>query len=240
MSWATTASGRTVDYLATQPEQIEVFDIITSLSRNHRFGGFSPLKIGQHDVEVAILMMDAVAEAGGPLEDRAEAGLVGIIHDLPEYIVGDCPTPFKRILSPQFDHVEGNILEALLEKWQAKDIYHGKWNELLHQCDKKAVHSEAIRYKLDGWIMDFDTFTLVPAPRRWVPEDAEQMFAQTVWTEDETRMYLTFAINKLLLLTGRKELLGNHNDFISNTTDPAKHLLTPQLPAQLLSGKRYL
>lgn len=240
MSWATTASGRAVDYLATQPEQIELYDIITSLSRNHRFGGFSPLKIGQHDIEVAILMMDHVAARGAPLEEIAEAGLVGIIHDLPEYIVGDCPTPFKRILSPQFDHVEGNILEALLEKWNAKDIYHGKWNELLHFCDKKAVHSEAIRFKLDGWVMDFENFTLVPAPRRWVPEDAEQMFTQDVWTEEQVRMWLTFAINKLMLLTGRKQYLGSYNDFISNTTDPAMHLLKPQLPAQLLSGKRYL
>jgi len=240
MSWATTASGAAVDYLSPQADQIEFFDIATSLSRNHRFGGFSPLKIGQHDIEVAILMMQHASDAGYGWHDVVEAGLVGLLHDFPEYIVGDCPTPFKRILSPQFDNVENGILTEMLMKWRLFEVYHDKWNGLLHRCDKLAVHSEAIRFRLDGWKLDAITGMFSEVPRRWVPNDAAQMFTMDVWTEAETRTFLHVAFIKLMVLTGRGELIGPYVKVLSEVPDPAAFLNQYQLPKQLLNGRQFI
>lgn len=244
MSWATTRSGRAVSYRNPKPEQIEMFDIVTSLSRNHRFGGFSPLKIAQHDIEVAILMMWTAELEGYTKEKVAEAGLVGLIHDLPEFIIGDIPTPLKRELSPQITEIEEAQLNNMLTMWDMHVPYYVTWNDLLHRCDKIAVHSEATRFKLDGFELDFGALQWVSVPNKWVPLDAVQPFNHVVWGEEAARQYLSLAFAKLMRCTGRGHLLRKHDDVFANyAAEPGQPMLSEWelfLPEQLDSGELFL
>lgn len=206
MAWATTFTGKQVHYLEPSPDEIDIVDIITSLSRNHRFGGFSPLKITQHILEVASSMAREVREGGGSVQEQATAFLVGLLHDFPEYILLDVPTPMKRVLGTVYSQMEDCILECMLDKWGLAYDY-ALLEPMMKKHDSIAVHSEAIRYKMDGFVYDPATETHLPAVRRWVPEDAIQPFSEDVYNENQVSDMLAYRFVQCMVLTGRADLL---------------------------------
>jgi hypothetical protein len=207
MAWATTYTGKQVYYFDPQPEQIDLVDIIISLSRNHRFGGFSPIKIAQHILEVASGMAREVAENGGSLQEQATAFLVGLLHDFPEYILLDVPTPMKRVLGSAYTNLEATLLRAILRKWNI-ELDYWRLEELMKKHDSIAVQSEAIRFKLDGHVFDYDTEEHVPTGVwRWVDPNAPQPYSDTVYDEDTVQDFLGYRFVQCMVLTGRAALL---------------------------------
>lgn len=210
MTWIMTATGRRIDFINPDPLQISIDDVIVSLSRNHRFGGFSPFKIGQHIIEVVELMVRKALEENPNLTEAqiAEIVLVGLLHDFPEYVVGDCPTPFKRLLAPLFDNAESAILLAMLGKWQAGAAY-AKHGTLLKWADNEAVQQEAVRFRLDGFFVDDNGEERV-VPRVWVPEDKVVTLASDILTEEAVAMFLLMYFLKAMVLSGRVNFIGGY------------------------------
>lgn len=208
MTWIMTATGRRIDFLNPDPQQISIDDVVTSLSRNHRFGGFSPIKIGHHILEVVELMVRKALEENPELTPAqiAEIVLVGLLHDFPEYVVGDCPTPFKRVLAPLFQQAEEAILAAMLGKWQLGAAY-SRWQELLKWADGEAVQQEAVRFEMDGIFVD-DLGEKHTVPRAWVPEDKEVTLVSHVMDEEYVAAFLGMYFTKAMVLSGRTALIG--------------------------------
>lgn len=208
MTWIMTATGRKIDFINPDIEQISIDDIVTSLSRNHRFGGFSPLKIAQHIIEVVELMVRKAREDNPDIteEEIAEIVLVGLLHDFPEYVVGDCPTPFKQLLAPLFQNAESALLSAMLNKWSLNRSYN-HFDALLKWADKVAVQQEAIRYRLDGNKVD-DFGNDIPVPRVWVPDDVEVFLKSDILTEEGAGFHLGNYFMKAMLVSGRGDMLS--------------------------------
>jgi uncharacterized protein len=104
MSWILTASGRHVNLLRPEPEQIDIRDIATALSRECRFSGQTRLhySVAQHSVVVSRYCV------GYELE--------GLMHDAPEAYLRDIPEPLKELLG-RYVEIESNIYQAIRARY---------------------------------------------------------------------------------------------------------------------------
>src|SRR6188472_591558 len=91
-AWQRMLSGRRLDLLDPSPLDVELDDIAHGLARVARWNGQTE---GAHIFSVAqhTLLVEVVARARWPSIDR-KARLELILHDAPEYVIGDMISPF--------------------------------------------------------------------------------------------------------------------------------------------------
>src|SRR6202008_2679158 len=101
-------SGRRLDLLDPSPLDVEVDDIAHGLARVARWNGQTT---GAHIFSVAqhTLLVEALARARSPGLDR-RARLALLLHDAPEYVIGDMISPFKAVLGNAYKAVERRLL----------------------------------------------------------------------------------------------------------------------------------
>lgn len=103
-------SGRRLDLLDPHADDIAIEDIAHGLARVARWNGQTA---GPHIFSVAqhSLLVEAIFAAGGA-SSRNES-LAALLHDAPEYVVGDLISPFKAVLGNDYKAVENRILVAV-------------------------------------------------------------------------------------------------------------------------------
>ncbi len=104
-------SGRKLDILSPSPLDIEIEDIALGLSRVTRWNGQT---IGDHAYSVAqhsILVEKLFANEYPDLKNKWK--LAALLHDAPEYVIGDLITPFKYALNNSYRDVEENLMKAI-------------------------------------------------------------------------------------------------------------------------------
>jgi 5'-deoxynucleotidase YfbR-like HD superfamily hydrolase len=104
-------SGRRLDLLDPSPLDVEIEDIAHGLARVARWNGQTH---GAHIFSVAqhTLLVETVARAKWPSLDRA-ARLAILLHDAPEYVIGDMISPFKAVIGGSYKVVEARLLAAI-------------------------------------------------------------------------------------------------------------------------------
>src|SRR3954463_11447662 len=110
-AWQRMLSGRRLDLLDPSPLDVELEDIAHGLDRVARWNGQTE---GAHIFSVAqhTLLVEAVARARWPSLDR-NARLAILLHDAPEYVVGDMISPFKAVIGGAYKGVEARRGVAL-------------------------------------------------------------------------------------------------------------------------------
>ena len=103
-------SGRRLDLLDPSPLDIEIEDIAHGIARVPRWNGQTK---GAHIFSVAqhTLLVDTIARQQGPLDDKLRLAIM--LHDAPEYVVGDMITPFKAVIGDSYKAVEARLLAAI-------------------------------------------------------------------------------------------------------------------------------
>ncbi|WP_310202299.1 HD family hydrolase [Ancylobacter sp. 3268] len=108
-------SGRRLDLLDPSPLDIEIEDIAHGLARVARWNGQTRgeqiFSVAQHSVLVELIARRQ-AEAAGIELDRRWC-LAMLLHDAPEYVVGDMISPFKAVLGGDYKGVEARLLAAV-------------------------------------------------------------------------------------------------------------------------------
>jgi 5'-deoxynucleotidase YfbR-like HD superfamily hydrolase len=109
--WQRMLSGRRLDLLDPSPLDIEIADIAHGLARVARWNGQTS---GAHIFSVAqhTLLVEAVMRAENPNVD-AKVRLAALLHDAPEYVIGDMISPFKAVLGGDYKAVEKRLLSAI-------------------------------------------------------------------------------------------------------------------------------
>jgi 5'-deoxynucleotidase YfbR-like HD superfamily hydrolase len=104
-------SGRRLDLLDPSPLDIEIEDIAHGLARVARWNGQTS---GRHALSVAehSLLVERIASELEPKLGRAFR-LAALIHDAPEYVIGDLISPFKAALSLDYRSFEAKLLSAI-------------------------------------------------------------------------------------------------------------------------------
>jgi hypothetical protein len=104
-------SGRRLDLLEPSPLDIEIEDIAHGLARVARWNGQTR---GAHAFSVAqhcVLVERLVAELSPRLS--REARLMALLHDAPEYVVGDLISPFKAAIGVNYKDLELKLQAAI-------------------------------------------------------------------------------------------------------------------------------
>lgn len=110
-AWQRMLSGRRLDLLDPSPLDIEIDDIAHGLARVARWNGQT---IGAHSFSVAqhCLLVEAIADHLNP--DWSDAWrLMALLHDAPEYVIGDMISPFKVVMGDAYKSVELRLLTAI-------------------------------------------------------------------------------------------------------------------------------
>ena len=110
-AWQRMLSGRRLDLLDPDPRGISVDDIAHGLARVARWNGQTS---GRHILSVAqhCLLVEAIFTADAPAS-APSARLAALLHDAPEYVIGDLISPFKAVLGDGYKAVERRILDAI-------------------------------------------------------------------------------------------------------------------------------
>ena len=110
-AWQRMLSGRRLDLLDPSPLDIEIEDIAHGLARVARWNGQTR---GAHSFSVAqhSLLVEAVAAHLNPDWSRGWC-LMALLHDAPEYVIGDMISPFKVVMGDAYKGVELRLLAAI-------------------------------------------------------------------------------------------------------------------------------
>src|ERR1700749_4082029 len=109
--WQRMLSGRRLDLLDPSPLDIEIADIAHGLARVARWNGQTR---GAHIFSVAqhTLLVEAVMRAASPrIDDKLR--LAALLHDAPEYVIGDMISPFKAVLGGDYKVVKLRLLSSI-------------------------------------------------------------------------------------------------------------------------------
>src|SRR3954471_9201668 len=108
--WQRMLSGRRLNLIDPSPLDVEIADIAHGLARVARWNGQTS---GTHIFSVAqhTLLVEAVMRARNPNVDT-KVRLAALLHDAPEYVIGDMISPFKVVLGGDYKAVEMRLLSA--------------------------------------------------------------------------------------------------------------------------------
>ncbi|MDX8481809.1 HD family hydrolase [Mesorhizobium sp. VK24D] len=110
-AWQRMLSGRRLDLLDPSPLDIEIADIAHGLARVARWNGQTS---GEHAFSVAqhSLVVEALFGELSPAAS-AEARLAALLHDAPEYVIGDMISPFKSVMGGSYKDCESRLQRAI-------------------------------------------------------------------------------------------------------------------------------
>jgi 5'-nucleotidase len=163
-AWQRMLSGRRLDLIDPSPLDIEIEDIAHGLARVARWNGQTT---GRHAFSVAqhTLVVDAVADRIAP-EIGANGRLALLLHDAPEYVIGDLISPFKALLGGSYKAVESRLLEAIHRRFGVTLPLPDRLSAKIKAADTIAAYFEATR--LAGF-SDAEALRFFGRPRRVDP-----------------------------------------------------------------------
>jgi 5'-deoxynucleotidase YfbR-like HD superfamily hydrolase len=142
-AWQRMLSGRRLDLLDPSPLDVEIEDIAHGLARVARWNGQTS---GPHIFSVAqhSLLVEAIAsQLDAKLTARAR--LFVLLHDAPEYVIGDIISPFKSVIGITYKAVEQRILSAVLLRFSLETMQSESLLKLTKRADRAAAFFEATR-----------------------------------------------------------------------------------------------
>jgi hypothetical protein len=142
-AWQRMLSGRRLDLLDPSPLDVEVEDIAHGLARVARWNGQTR---GAHIFSVAqhALLVEALARAKAPRLD-AKARLAVLLHDAPEYVIGDMISPFKAVIGDSYKAVEHRLLAAIHVRFGLPAKLPETLTKLIKEADKQSAFLESTR-----------------------------------------------------------------------------------------------
>ncbi len=110
-AWQRMLSGRRLDLLDPSPLDVEIIDIAHGLARVARWNGQTS---GDHAFSVAqhSLLVEAIFRRIVPAASP-EAQLTALLHDAPEYVIGDMISPFKSVVGGGYKSCEERLQHAI-------------------------------------------------------------------------------------------------------------------------------
>lgn len=134
-------SGRRLDLLDPSAIDIEIDDIALGLSRVARWNGQTT---GEHGFSVAqhSLIVEAICAHIEPsLETKWR--LTALLHDAPEYVIGDMISPFKTALGLDYKRFEHHLEQAIHIRFGLPAVVPAEIKVLIKRADHACAYFEA-------------------------------------------------------------------------------------------------
>jgi uncharacterized protein len=140
-AWQRMLSGRRLDLLDPSPLDIEIEDIAHGLARVARWNGQTR---GDHAFSVAqhCVLVEAIFHHCNKKASRAHR-LVALLHDAPEYVIGDMISPFKAALGVDYKAFEHRLMAVIHIRFGLPPKASAETEMLIKEADKMAAYLEA-------------------------------------------------------------------------------------------------
>ncbi|CCM74960.1 YfbR-like 5'-deoxynucleotidase [Rhizobium mesoamericanum] len=139
-AWQRMLSGRRLDLLDPSPLDVEMSDIAHGLARVARWNGQTS---GDHAFSVAQHCL-IVEEIFHRLNDAtADQCLMALLHDAPEYVIGDMISPFKSVVGGGYKAVEKRLEAAVHLRFGLPPHPTRELKEKIKKADTIAAYFEA-------------------------------------------------------------------------------------------------
>jgi hypothetical protein len=142
-AWQRMLSGRRLDLLDPSPQDIEIDDIAHGLARVARWNGQT---VGEHALSVAqhALVVEDIAGALNPAWSH-QWRLAALLHDAPEYVIGDLISPFKAAIGLDYKAFEHRLLAAIHRRFGIPADMPDEVSGAIKVADRIAAYVEATR-----------------------------------------------------------------------------------------------
>ena len=139
-AWQRMLSGRRLDLLDPSPLDVEISDIAQGLARVARWNGQTR---GDHAFSVAqhSLMVEQIV---GRISTASPQTLqLALLHDAPEYVIGDMISPFKAVVGGGYKTVEARLEAAIHIRFGLPPALPQTIKALIKRADRIAAYFEA-------------------------------------------------------------------------------------------------
>lgn len=141
--WQRMLSGRRLDLADPSPMDVEIEDIAHGLARVARWNGQTR---GEHAFSVAehsVLVEDICCKLQPDLTPQHR--LTALLHDSPEYVIGDMISPFKALLGESYKTIEARLQEAIHIRFGLRPVTPQRLKRLIKKADLICAWAEAIQ-----------------------------------------------------------------------------------------------
>ena len=188
-AWQRMLSGRRLDILDPSPVDVELSDIAHGLARVARWNGQTkgdyPFSVAQHSVLVL-----EIFSAHVPTAD-VKGRLYALLHDAPEYVMGDIISPFKAAMGGNYKEVENRLLGAIHLHFALNASAPANVQKAIKRSDKEAAYHEAVhlagfevgearKFFGEPTLAAFDLEHFDELIRPWPTREAHDRFVDTV------------------------------------------------------------
>lgn len=182
-AWQRMLSGRRLDLLDPSALDIEIEDIAHGLARVARWNGQTrgdwAYSVAEHSV-----LVERIFGRMSP-EPNPEQRLFALLHDAPEYVIGDMISPFKAALGLDYNAFEDRLAAAVHMRFGLPAKMPETLKKRIKRADRASAWLEAVqlagfeeheatkffsRPRFDGW----REVALAPLP----PKDAAAAFLE--------------------------------------------------------------
>jgi 5'-deoxynucleotidase YfbR-like HD superfamily hydrolase len=192
-AWQRMLSGRRLDLLDPSPSDIEIEDIAHGLARLARWNGQTN---GPHAFSVAqhVIVVEEIASALNP-DWPSRWRLAALLHDAPEYVIGDLISPFKTAIGLDYKAFELKLLDAIHRRFDIpvplpKNVAHE-----IKRADRIAAFYEATR--LAGFALD-EAHRFFGRPEPLAKPVIIELERLVAWSTDVAQCSFLEKYNKLL------------------------------------------
>lgn len=140
-AWQRMLSGRRLDLLDPTPLDIEVEDIAHGLAFVARWNGQTrgdyPYSVAEHSLLVEQIFTRQTGEA-------AKWQLAALLHDAPEYVIGDMISPVKSAVGPEYGELDLRLTAAVHLRFGLPAVLPAAIKRAIKAADKISAWAEAV------------------------------------------------------------------------------------------------
>jgi uncharacterized protein len=141
-AWQRMLSGRRLDLLDPSPLDVEIADIAHGLARVARWNGQThgphAFSVAQHSLFVEAILGHLAPAASSQLR------LMALLHDAPEYVIGDIISPFKAAVGETYKVIEKRLMAAIHLRFSLPPEAAPQAAALIKKADRIAAFHEAV------------------------------------------------------------------------------------------------
>lgn len=142
-AWQRMLSGRRLDLLDPTPVDIEIEDIAHGLAFVARWNGQTrgdwPYSVAEH----SLLVVDIFARIAP--DQPARWHLAALLHDAPEYVIGDMISPVKSAVGPSYGEMDARLTAAVHLRFGLPAVLPAVVKKTIKAADKVSAWLEAVQ-----------------------------------------------------------------------------------------------
>lgn len=142
-AWQRMLSGRRLDLLDPTPVDIEIEDIAHGLAFVARWNGQThgdwPYSVAEHSILVEELFSRMNPDA------PAKWRLAALLHDAPEYVIGDMISPVKAAVGPSYGELDLRLTAAVHLRFGLPAMLPAEIKKAIKRADRVSAWMEAVQ-----------------------------------------------------------------------------------------------